>query len=182
VQQKDEPSLSPLAVFSLSLSLTPATLLAVWHCSKKGHKPKRVHGHHFVCLCELELMCLWLHKKDLLHFLLRRGQLRCLTEESAIKVAEELQTTPHKLIYWHKCGLLGNAKPTNQLVADVQKPGNCLEVIPDALVKVFLCEVRIVGALFAHNVGPLCETNILETLAPIRLNSVGPSSFLVSEH
>jgi hypothetical protein len=66
---------------------------------------------------------------------------------------------------WHECGLLGNAKPTDQLVANVWKPGNCLEVVPNALVIVLLHEACIVGALFTHNVGPLHETNVLETLA-----------------
>jgi hypothetical protein len=28
---------------------------------EKGHKPKRVHRHHFVHLCKLTLMHLWLH-------------------------------------------------------------------------------------------------------------------------
>ncbi len=70
-----------------------------------------------------------------------------------------------KLMYWHERRLLGNAKLENQLVTNVWEPGNCLEVIPDALVKVFLREVRIFGALLSHNVGPLCETNVLRTQA-----------------
>jgi hypothetical protein len=53
----------------------------------------------------------------------------------------------------------------NQLVTDVWEPSNCLEVVPDALIEVFLCEVHIIGALFTHNVGPLHKTHVLETLA-----------------
>jgi hypothetical protein len=56
-------------------------------------------------------------------------------------------------------------KQTNQLVANIQELGNCHEVVPNALVKVFLHEVCIVGASFTHNIGPLLDTNILETLA-----------------
>ncbi len=36
-----------------------------------GHKPKRVHGHHFVCFHELKLMRLRLQEKYLFAFLLR---------------------------------------------------------------------------------------------------------------
>jgi hypothetical protein len=68
-------------------------------------------------------------------------------------------------MHHHERGLLGNAKPTNQLVANIWESGNCLEVVPDALVEVFLCEVHIVRALFTHNIGPLHETNIIEALA-----------------
>jgi hypothetical protein len=88
-----------------------------------------------------------------------------LTEVTPIEVAEELHSLLHKLMNWHECGLLGYAKPTDQLVANVWKPGNCLEVVPNAFVIVLLHEACIVGALFTHNVGPLRETNVLETLA-----------------
>ncbi len=83
----------------------------------------------------------------------------------SVEVAEELHSTPCELMHWHEFGLLGNAKPTNQLVANVQEPGNCLEVILNALVKVFLCQVRIAVSLFAHNIGPLDETDVLKKLA-----------------
>ena len=72
---------------------------------------------------------------------------------------------PHKLMHRHDHRLLGNAKPTNQLVANIWDPGNCLEVVLDALAKVFLSEKHIVGALFSHNVGLLHKANVLETLA-----------------
>jgi hypothetical protein len=132
---------------------------------KKGYKPKRVCGHCFVCLRKVKLMRLWLRKKHFFCFLLRRGQLHCSTEESAIKVAEELHSMPHEFMHQHECTLLCNTKPTNQLVTNVWEPGNCLEVIPDALVEVFLCQVGIVGELLAHNIGLLSETNVLKTLA-----------------
>ncbi len=80
---------------------------------EKGHKPKMVHGHCFVCFCKLKLMCLGLHEKDLFAFLLRCGKLHCLTEVAAVVIAEELHLMPHKLMHWHEGGLLDNAKPTN---------------------------------------------------------------------
>ncbi len=81
--------------------------------AQKGHEPKRVCGHHFVCFRELELMHLGLHEKDLLAVLLRCGQLHCSIEVAAIEVAEELYLMPHKLMHWHDRRLLGNAMPTN---------------------------------------------------------------------
>ena len=109
-------------------------------------------------------MRLWLGEKDLFCFLLRCGQLHPSTEESAVKVAEELHSTPHELMHKHELGLLGNTKPTNQLVANVQEPGNCLEVIPDVIVRIFFYQVHFVGASLAHNVGPLGETDVFKTL------------------
>jgi hypothetical protein len=110
-------------------------------------------------------MCIWLLEKDLFYYLLRCGQLHHLAEESTVEVAKELHSTPHEFMHWQKPGLLGSAKPTNQLFAHVWEPSNCLKVVPDALVKVFFCEVRIVGASSAYNVGPLSKTNVLKTLA-----------------
>ncbi len=66
---------------------------------EKGHKPKRVCRYCFVGLCKLKLMRLGLHEKDWFAFLLRCGQLYCLTEVAAIKVAEELHSAPHKLMH-----------------------------------------------------------------------------------
>jgi hypothetical protein len=66
-------------------------------------------------------------------------------------------------MHWHECRLLGNAKPKNQLVTNIWESSNCLKVVPDALFQVFYCQGHNVGALLAHNIGPLCETNILET-------------------
>ncbi len=57
---------------------------------KEGHESMRVCGHHFVCLCKLKLMRLWLHKKDVFCFLLCCGQFHHSTEDSTFKVAEEL--------------------------------------------------------------------------------------------
>ncbi len=58
-------------------------------------------------------MRLGLPKKDEFAFLLSCGQLHHLTKVAAIEVAEELHSTPHKLMQQHERGLLGNAKPTN---------------------------------------------------------------------
>jgi hypothetical protein len=45
---------------------------------RKSHKPKRVHGHCFVCFCKIKLMHLGLHEKNLFAFLLRCGQKKLL--------------------------------------------------------------------------------------------------------
>ncbi len=63
-----------------------------------------------------------------------------------VKIAEELYSMPHKLMHWHEGGLLGGAKPADQLVANIGEPGDCLKVIPDALVKVCLRTVCFGGA------------------------------------
>ncbi len=49
-------------------------------------------------------------------------------------------------------------------MANIWEPGNCLDVFPDTLIEVFLCEVGIVGALLTNNIGSLSETYILKTL------------------
>jgi hypothetical protein len=66
------------------------------------------------------------------------------------KVAEELYLMPHELMRWHEGGLLGGAKPSDQLVTDIGDD-NCLKVIPDALVKVCFCLVCVGGALLDYN-------------------------------
>jgi hypothetical protein len=131
---------------------------------KKGHKPKRVRGHLFVCFHELVLMHLGLRKEELFAFLLHCGQLHCLTEVASVVVAEELHSTPHEFMHWQECGLLGSAKPTNQLVANIWQPGNCIKAVPETLIKVLLCEVDFVGALLTNKVGPFDETYVLKTL------------------
>jgi hypothetical protein len=44
------------------------------------------------------------------------------------------------------------------------KPGNSLKVVPDALVKVCLCTICIVWALFCDNAGPLGQAYVLKVL------------------
>jgi hypothetical protein len=80
---------------------------------KKGHKPKSIPGHCFVCFRKLKLMRFGLCKKDLFTYLLPCGQLHHWTEVAAIKVAEELHLMPHKLMHRHEHRLLGAVKPTN---------------------------------------------------------------------
>jgi hypothetical protein len=41
-------------------------------------------------------------------------------------------------MHWHEAKLLGGTKPVDQMVADIGEPGNCLKVIPDALIKIHL--------------------------------------------
>jgi hypothetical protein len=101
---------------------------------EKGNKLKQVHGYRLVCLYELKLMCLGLHKEDLFALLLCCGKLQCLTEVATVEVADELYLTLHELMHWYEGGLLGGTKPADQLVANIGEPGNCLKVIPDAFV------------------------------------------------
>ncbi len=118
---------------------------------KNGDEPKRIHGHHLVHLRKLKLMCLGLRKEDLFPLLLRRGHLHCLTDVAIVKVAEELCLTPHELMHWHEGRLLGGTKPADQLIADIGEPGDCLNVIPDALIEVSLPMVCFSGALHGNN-------------------------------
>jgi hypothetical protein len=71
---------------------------------------------------------------------------------------------PHELVHWHESRLLGHMKPANQLVANVGEPGDCLKIVPDALVKVCLCTICIIWASFYNNAGPLCQAYILKAL------------------
>ncbi len=89
-----------------------------------------------------------------------------MTDVATIKVGEELYSMPHELMHWHEGGLLGGAKPADQLVADIGEPSNCLRVIPDALVKVHLCTVCFGGTLLGNDACPFSETYNLKTLTP----------------
>jgi hypothetical protein len=133
---------------------------------EKGNKPKQVHGHCLVCLHKLKLMCLGLCKEDLFALLFHCGQLHHLTDVATIEVAEELYSTPHELMHRHEGGLLGGAKPADQLVTNIGEPSNCLKVIPDALVEVHLCMVCFGGALLGNGAHPFSETYNLKTLTP----------------
>jgi hypothetical protein len=77
-------------------------------------------------ISELVLMRLELRDKDLLALLLRCWQLHCPMEVAVVKVDELLCPTLHEFMYQHECRLLCNTRPTNQLVAYVGQPGDCL--------------------------------------------------------
>jgi hypothetical protein len=85
-------------------------------------------------------------------------------EVAALKVAEKLHSTPHELVHWHECGLLGSTEPSNQLVTHILKTGNSLEVITDALIKVCLCTICIIWALLCNDAGPLSQAYVLKAL------------------
>ena len=85
-------------------------------------------------------------------------------EVATLKIAEKLFSMLHELVHWHESGLLCCTKPANLLVVNVREPGNSLKVVPDALVKVSLCTICIVRALFCNNAGPLCQAYILKAL------------------
>jgi hypothetical protein len=83
---------------------------------------------------------------------------------ATVEVAEELYLMLHELMHWHERGLLGCVKPVDQLVANIGDPGDCLEVIPDALVKVCLHTVCFGGASLGNNACPFNQTYVLKTL------------------
>jgi hypothetical protein len=131
---------------------------------EEGNHSEWVERHHLVQVGELVLVHLGLHKEDLFTFHLRHGYVHHSTEVVTLKVAEKLHLMPHELVHWHESGLLGRTKPANQLVANVGEPGDGLKVVPDALVKVCLCMICIVWALFCDDAGPLCQAYNLKAL------------------
>jgi hypothetical protein len=131
---------------------------------KEGNHSERVGRYHLVQVGKLVLVHLGLREEDLFTFLLRCGYVHHSTEIVTLKVAEKLHSTPHELVHRHESGLFCHTKPANQLVTNVWEPGNGLEVVPDALVKVCLCLICIVRALFCNNAGPLCQAYVLKSL------------------
>ncbi len=131
---------------------------------KESNHVERVGRHHLVQVGELVLVRLKLRKKDLFTLPLRCGYVHHSMEVVTLEVAEKLHSTPHELVHWHESGLLCRTKPANQLVANVGEPSDGLKGVPDALVKVCLCKICIVQALFCGNVGPLCQAYLLKAL------------------
>jgi hypothetical protein len=129
---------------------------------KEGNHSERVGRYHLVQVGKLVLVCLGLRKEDLFTLFLRRGYVHHSTEVVTLKIAEKLHLTPHELVHWHESGLFCHKKPANELVANVGEPGNGLEVVPDALVKVCLRPICIVRASFCNNAGPLHQAYILK--------------------
>jgi hypothetical protein len=86
-------------------------------------------------------------------------------EVAAIKITDELYSTPHELVHWHESELFGGMKPADQLVADIGEPGNSLnKVIPDAFVEVCICTVCVGGTLLSNDICPFSQTYVLKTL------------------
>ncbi len=131
---------------------------------KEGNHSEWVKRHCLIQVRELVLVCFGLRKEDLFTLLLRCRYVHSSTEVVTLKVAEKLHSAPHELVHWHESGLLGHTQPANQLVANVGEPGNDLNVVPDALVKVYLRTICIVWASFCNNAGPLCQAYLLEAL------------------
>jgi hypothetical protein len=131
---------------------------------EKNDELKRVRGHRLVCICELKLMHLGPRKEYFFALLLCCGHFHHSTEVATVKVVKELYLTPHELMHWHESGLFGSTKPADQLIANIGEPGDCLKVIPDALVQVCLCMVCVGGASLGDNACPFGQTYILKTL------------------
>jgi hypothetical protein len=131
---------------------------------EESNELERVSGHRLVKTRKLELMRLGLGKEDLFTLLLRHGCFYCSTKLAALKIVEELYSTPHELVHWHESRLLGGTKPADQLVANIWDPGNGLKVICDAFVQVCLRTVCVVGALLCKDVCSFGQTYVLKTL------------------
>ncbi len=104
-------------------------------------------------------MRIGLHKEDLFTLLLCRGYLHGSMEVVTAKIADKLYLMPHELMYWHEDGLLGSTKPVDQLVADIWELGDCLKVIFDVFVEVWLRMVCISGALLGDDICPFGQTS-----------------------
>ncbi len=96
------------------------------HCYYVLHFWHSEGGRTVLFVSELVLMHLEQCKEDLFALLLRCWQLDCPMEVAVVKVAEQLCSSLHEFMYQHECRLLCNAKPTNQLVAYIGQPGDCL--------------------------------------------------------
>jgi hypothetical protein len=131
---------------------------------KEGNHSERVGRHRLVQVGELVLVRLGLQEEDLFTLLLCRGYVHHSMEIVTLKVAEKLHLTPHELVHWHESRFFCRTKPANQLVANVGEPGDGLEVVPDALVKVCLHPICIIRALFCNNPGPIRQAYILKAL------------------
>ncbi len=131
---------------------------------KESNHPEQVSRYHLVQVGKLVLVHLRLRKEDLFTLLLHRGYVHHSTEVVTLEVAEKLHLTPREFMHWHECGLLGCTKPANQLVPNVEKPGNGFKVVPDALVEVCLHMICIVWTSILNNAGPLGQAYILKAL------------------
>jgi hypothetical protein len=129
---------------------------------KEGNHSEQVGRHCLIQVGKLVLVHLGLCKEDLFTLLLRCRYVHRSMEVVTLEVAEKLHLMPHELVHRHESGLLGRTKPANQLIANVGEPGNCLKVVPDALVKVCLCMICIDQASFGNNAGPLGQAYVLK--------------------
>ncbi len=109
-------------------------------------------------------MRLRLREEDLFTLLLCHRYIHCSAEVATLEVAEKLYSTPHELMHWHESRLLGRTKPASQLVAFIRESGDGLKIILDTLVKVCLCMICIVWALFHDDAGPLGQPYALKAL------------------
>ncbi len=132
---------------------------------KEGNHFERVGRYRLVQVGKLVLVRLRLREEeDLFTLLLRCGYFHRSMEVVALKVAEKLYSTTHELVHWYESRLLGRMKPANQLVANVGEPGNGLKVVPDALVKIFLCTIGIFWTSLCNDAGPFGQAYVLKTL------------------
>jgi hypothetical protein len=80
---------------------------------KRRNELKRVRGHHLVGIHKLKLMHLGLREEDLYTLFLHHVYLNRSMEVATVEIADELYSTPHELMNWHKDELLGSTKPVD---------------------------------------------------------------------
>jgi hypothetical protein len=131
---------------------------------KEGNHSEQVGRYRLILVGKLVLVCLGLREEDLFTLLLCRGYIHHLMEVVTLEVAEKLHLMPHELMHWHESGLFCRTKPANQLVANFWEPGDGLEVVPDALIKVCLRPICVIQASFHNDTGPLRQAYILKAL------------------
>ena len=68
-------------------------------------------------------------ENDLLDPFLLGGQVHHHMKETLFEVAHKLHSAVHVVMYGHERRLSSSTEPADWLVADVQKPSECLEII-----------------------------------------------------
>jgi hypothetical protein len=131
---------------------------------KEGNHLEQVSSQCLVQVSKLVLVRLGLRKEELFTLLLRHRYVHHLTEVTTLKIAEKLYSTPHELVHQHESRLLRSMEPANVLVAYVQESGNALKIIPDTLIKVYLCKICFISALLHDDAGPLSQAYTLKAL------------------
>ena len=87
-----------------------------------------------------------------------------MTKQVILEVRHQLYPAVHEVMHRHECRLLHSAKPANQLVSNDREPCQCFEIIPDALKKVPIHIVVLIGTSCQYNAAPLGECDFLRAL------------------
>ena len=85
-------------------------------------------------------------------------------KETLFKVAYELHSAVHVVIHGHERQLSSSMEPADQLIADVQQPSKCLEIISLAFDEIVECLAIVFWTVRRNDVQPFGQTNLLEAL------------------